>query len=259
MKCTGSCCFSPDFLNIAHENVIELKENFDGPGGAGKASWTVTLPYATSLRCSSGSGAMHVENLQGEVDISGGSGAVQVIECRSRVSVNAGSGRVEIEGVEGDLQVNNGSGKTTGQNIRGDIRINSGSGRIDFTNIVGAFHLTAGSGNILISGAVVSGPGSLNAGSGDIKLNLADTAEYDLQLSSGSGKAILSYNGHPITGNFEFVAREDRGRIASPFLFEEETTFTKNSKTYLRKSFVRNESNPQITIETGTGTARLNK
>jgi hypothetical protein len=78
-------------------------------------------------------------------------------------------------------------------------------------------------------------------------------------LSTGSGKAVLNYGGNPVEGFFEFVADQKRGKIASPFAFDNETTFTKNGRTYMRKSFSKGGSTPTIDISTGSGTAELKR
>ena len=81
----------------------------------------------------------------------------------------------------------------------------------------------------------------------------------------------VNFNGHPVTGYFEFIAMADEGRIISPFKFDIEETFLDDIKNYntssdfgkkddyFRKSFIRGDSNPKITLKTVTGTAKLTK
>ena len=248
--------YKPEFL--VYDDRIELKEEFDGPGGRGKANWSVTVPYNIDISSNSGSGDVVIRGIRRDVAVNTGSGSVKVEDCEARVEVNAGSGRLHLENIEGDLSLNTGSGKITLDRINGSIQCNTGSGGANITDTRGLFSINSGSGDISISEAMITGTSSLNAGSGDIMVALADSTDYDLELTTGSGKAVLSYGGNSIKGTFEFTAREDRGKIVSPFSFDDETTFTQGGKTYMRKSFTRDNS-PKITINTGTGTAELRR
>lgn len=139
------------------------------------------------------------------------------------------------------------------------LRSNTGSGGANITDARGSFSINSGSGNVTVSEATIAGGSTFNAGSGDIRLTLAASADHDLTFSTGSGKAVLNYYGNTIKGEFEFTAREDRGKIVSPFSFDDETTFTQSGRTYMRKAFTRDKNNPKVTISTGTGTAELKR
>ena len=129
---------------IEKDDVIELEEDFSGPSGPGKATWSITVPFATSVRCSSGSGEIIVEGVRRFVDV-----------------------------------------------------------------------------------------------------------------NTGSGNAVLNYGGNTIKGFFEFTADEKRGKIVSPFDFDNESTYMQSGRVYMRKSFTRSASTPKVTISTGSGTAEL--
>jgi hypothetical protein len=249
--------YKPVFL--IKDDMIELQEDFDGPGWLGKARWSVTVPYGTRIRCSSGSGDILAEGLRQDLSVSSGSGSVSVENCSSSIDVSTGSGKIFLESIEGDVHLSTGSGKTIAQGITGDIQFSSGSGRADYSGITGACIMSSGSGNIRISEARITGESRFSAGSGDVVLNLSGSTTYDLSLSTGSGNAVIDYDGNPIKGYFEFTAREDRGKIISPFSFDDETTFTQGRRLYMRKSVTRGNNVPQVTIQTGTGTAELRR
>jgi len=102
-----------------------------------------------------------------------------------------------------------------------------------------------------------------------IKISLDRAPEADLYVSSSFNKAQVSFNSHPVTGYFEFIAMADEGRIISPFKFDNEETFLDDIKNYRnssdfgkkddynRKSFIRGDSSPRITLKTVTGIAQL--
>jgi hypothetical protein len=86
---------------------------------------------------------------------------------------------------------------------------------------------------------------------GSVKISVAKTPEADLYVGSNFNKAQVSFNGHPLTGYFEFIAMADKGIIISPFRFDSEETFRDDIKNYRdssdfgkksdynRKSFIR--------------------
>ncbi len=47
---------------------------------------------------------------------------------------------------------------------------------------------------------------------GIIKISLARAPEADLYVGSSFNKAQVSFNGHPVTGYFEFIAMADEGK-----------------------------------------------
>jgi hypothetical protein len=115
------------------------------------------------------------------------------------------------------------------------------------------------------------GNSSFNSGLGSVKISLARTPEANLYVGSNFNKAKVSFNCHPVTGYFEFIAMADEGRIISPFRFDKEEIFQDDIKRYRdssdfgkkgnynRKSYLRGDSKPKITLKTVTGTAQLTK
>ena len=253
----SSTNYEPVFL--VEDNTITLKEEFRGLSRRGRATWSVTVPKNTKVSCSTGSGDVVIEGIQREVDISSGSGSVSVKDCETGVRASTGSGPVQFENIKGESSVNTGSGRIVMHGVQGSIQCNNGSGGADIRDSRGSFSINSGSGDITVSQALIEGPGKFGTGSGDIQVSLAGSTVHDLALGTGSGKAVLSYGGHSIVGFFEFTAMENRGKIVSPFTFDEETIYTQGGQTYMRKSFTREDDKPRVTISTGSGTAELRK
>ena len=99
---------------------------------------------------------------------------------------------------------------------------------------------------------------AFSSASGDVYVELAETPEHDLELSSASGNSVLNFNGHPIEGQFEFVAKYRKGDIESPIDFDDEETFRRpgDRDRYVRKTFSRGDK-PYISIRTASGEAVL--
>ena len=135
----------------------------------------------------------------------------------------------------------------------------------------GSFNLSSGIGSVRAKDLTVNGKSSFSTGMGIVKISLAREPEADLYVGSSFNKAQVNFNGHPLTGCFEFIAMADGGRIISPFKFDKEeilmddiknyrnsSDFGKKSE-YKRNSFIRGDSKPKITLKTVTGIAQLIK
>jgi hypothetical protein len=121
------------------------------------------------------------------------------------------------------------------------------------------FKIASASGDIEAFGLEIDAPSSLASASGSVNVRIGKTPEYDLNVGSASGKAVLDYDGNPLAGYFEFEANDRTGDIDSPVDFDDEETFYKNEQRYVRKWFVMGRDEPEITIGTGSGRAVLRK
>ncbi len=126
-------------------------------------------------------------------------------------------------------------------------------------NCTGEFDLSTASGDIDAAGVVLEFASSFTTASGSVEVQLGATAEFDLDVSTASGRATLDYNGNPVKGSFEFVSKDRRGRIKCPFDFEDERRFDRWGDTYVRKTFTRGGDEPRIVIETASGRATLSE
>jgi hypothetical protein len=92
---------------------------------------------------------------------------------RVDLEVNAGSGNVNIYGIEGTLGFKMGSGT-----LQAEGRFNQVAGH-------------AGSGEVVIKG--LTGGGSIESGSSQMKLSFLNELHGHLQVNSGSGSAVLLF------------------------------------------------------------------
>ncbi|MFH1372607.1 MAG: DUF4097 family beta strand repeat-containing protein [bacterium] len=202
------------------KNTLRLSENILGSNN-GSATWTLTVPDGTEIEFSSASGDLIIENLSGDFSSETASGDVEVLGCTGGFYFNTASGTIEIE------------------DCSGEFVIATASGDVDAVNVV------------------LREAGSFATASGKVEVALAETADHDLTLSSASGRVLLDYNGNPIKGFFEFTARDRKGRIDSPFDFDNEETFRKWGEKYVAKTFTKDGDSPQIALETASGRASL--
>lgn len=228
--------FEPIFQEKGDELV--LKERFHG-SSSGSSTWTLTAPDGIEIRFKSASGDF------------------EIVDLKCEIKVNTASGDVSIENSEGEFDVNTASGDVTIDNSKGEFDINTASGEIDVSSGSGEYSLSTASGDIDGKEVLVEEQSSFSAASGDVYVELAESSAHDLKLSSASGDAILNFNGNPIQGCFELIAKVRNGQIKSPFKFDNEEQFYRNDQLYVRKSFTKSKDTPKIRISTASGKAEL--
>jgi hypothetical protein len=187
------------------------------------------------------------------------------------IKCNGGSGDFKVTGFNGSFKAVLGSGRFIFDNVEGKIDMSSAVMKVQIYNSNGSFNISSAVGSIRATGLTISGNSSFSSAIGSIKISLAQTSAANLYVGSNFNKAQVSFNGHPVTGYFEFIAMAGKGRIISPLKFDKEETFLDDIKSYRdssdfgkkseykRKSFIRGDSNPKITLKTATGIAQLIK
>jgi len=182
-----------------------------------------------------------------------------------------GSGNFEVTDFNGFFKAEYGFGRFVFDNIDGSIELLLAQLYAKIRNSKGSFNLSSAGGSIRATGLTITRTSSFSSGIGSVKISLVQAPEADLYVGSNFNKAQVTFNGHPVTGYFEFIAMVDEGRIISPFKFDVEETFLDDIKSYRnssdfgkksdysRKSFIRGDSKPKIILKTITGTAQLIK
>ena len=177
----------------------------------------------------------------------------------------------EVNDFNGFFKANYGAGSFVFDNVDGNIEMSLAQLYAQIHDSKGSFRLSSAGGAIRATGLTITGNSSFSTGMGIIKISLARPPESDLYVGSSFNRAQVRFNGHPVSGYFEFIAMADRGRIISPFKFDKEEIFMDDIKNYRnasdfgkkseykRNSFIRGDSKPKITLKTVTGIAQLIK
>ena len=287
--------FKPEFLEEG--GTLVLKEKFKKNSRAsGRSEWVLTVPketkitFATAsgdfsiagtsggLKAGTASGDIEANKIKGEVKISTASGDIVLKEISGEVKVGTASGDLDLDSMSGNVKIGTASGDIRGKNLYGNVTIKTASGDVECDTVKGeevviktasgeitlhngkgAFKLKTASGEIEAMAIEVTGESHFGTASGEVKVKLAKTSKYDMTLSSASGDVELFYNGNPVVGYFEFVAKKDRGKIVSPIKFDKQEEFVKYGQLYMRKSFKKQKSTPKIILKTASGKAKLVK
>ena len=189
-------------------------------------SYEITVPAATRLSASTGSGSIVVGAIAGPAEIKSGSGSVTVGRVGGNVVASTGSGSIKVEGAAG-LEASTGSGSisaasvagptkatsgsgsiTIAQSGKGDVTASASSGGIRLTGVDGAARVNSSSGSITIDGRP-SGPWALHASSGGITMTVPPDAAFNLDARTNSGSIDSA---HPVT--MEVTGKIDKRRIA---------------------------------------------
>ena len=146
-------------------------------------SYDVTVPKATTLQASSGSGDVDIADLKGPVEARSGSGDVRVGRIEGPVSAKAGSGDIVIAGARDRAEVATGSGDVAVEDAAGTVSVKTGSGDIRVRqSAAGALDASSGSGDIVARG--LAGPVHVRSASGEIALAGTPSADWDVNTAS---------------------------------------------------------------------------
>ena len=254
--------FSPDRYDpqfIEKNGELLLREEFKRSSGSGRSSWVVTVPIGTKIVGNSASGAITIEGTEAGCNLNTASGNITVLDTEGDLEINTASGRIEVRELRGNFSAGSASGKVIGTDISGNVAANTASGEIRLQGVSGSLDLNTATGEITARDVGLGYHSRISTATGDIRVELSQSSEYDLAINTATADVTLDYNGNAIKGTFEFEARQSRGRIASPFTFDHETTFVDGGHTYDRKTFTRGSSSPRISLSTSTGTVEVKK
>jgi hypothetical protein len=87
---------------------------------------------------------------------------------------------------------------------------------------------------------------------------LASAPAHDISLNSGSGDAILDFNGNKIEGLIVMKANKKNGVIKAPFDFDKTEEIEQGrDQVAIKKTTQRGTSDVKISIGTGSGVAQI--
>jgi hypothetical protein len=129
------------------------------------------------------------------------------------------------------------------------------------TTVKGKISANVGSGHITGKDVVLTGRGNFNSGSGDVSIQLASAPAYAISVNSGSGDAVLDFNGNKIEGKVIMTVNKKHGKIVAPFPFDktEELQDGGDDNVRIQKTAQLGSRDIEIKIGSGSGTAEIRK
>ncbi len=149
--------------------------------------YEITLPARSTVKATTGSGALQVSHIGTLLTARTGSGDIHLNEVGGAPNVGTGSGSIRVEGIRGAASLETGAGDIElSQQAAGDIKAQSGSGSIRLRGVNGAVRVGTGSGDIEVDGNP-SAEWRLNTSSGSIRLAVNPAAHFTVNASTDSG------------------------------------------------------------------------
>lgn len=169
-------------------------------------SYEISVPPATTVAVTSGSGSVTVTGVSGPVKANSGSGNVSATGIGGDVDARTGSGNITVKDVKKGASLSTGSGNIaavlTGA---GDVKADTGSGDIKLTGVHGLLAASTGSGSIGVEGTP-TGDWKVSAASGNVSIVVPSEQGFTLDASTASGSLDIA---SPLT----VQGRIDRRRV----------------------------------------------
>ena len=255
--------YSDDVFKAVFEkdgDVLNIKEKFQQNSNTrGNSSWKLSVPENMEININTGSGDIKAKSIALNLKSNSGSGDITLDYVSGQIKANTGSGEFSADSFDGKMKINTGSGDVDLSNSKGEFTINLGSGDIEANKLTGEFSMNVGSGDIDTKDIVLTEASSFNAGSGDVRITLSSALKNDISVNSGSGNAILDFNGLKVEGDFTMKANKRHGDISAPFEFDKVTEEENGNQTIIKKTAKVGNSNVKIRIATGSGRAAVEK
>jgi DUF4097 and DUF4098 domain-containing protein YvlB len=242
-----------------HGGTLEIQEKWQGRSSRGEVEWTIYLPTdGVEIEISTASGSLSAENIDAHIDLSTASGDVELIDVeldrRSSLSTSSGTYTIEDMRVSEDVSFSTASGDILLSNVEIDagVSFSTASGDVECNGCRGHLTFSSASGDVVVKNSSMDGPGKFSSASGDVRLHLDESPRDGLSASSASGDVVLDGD---LGRNYTLVmtAREDKGRIVSPFENASRRTFHRNGHTYEEKVVEQGSGGPEIHLSTASG------
>jgi DUF4097 and DUF4098 domain-containing protein YvlB len=178
------------------------RETFSGFGFhvSTSAKLTISVPRRADIVARTGDGSIHIERLNGRLELRTGDGSIRASEVSGSLILNTGDGSVAVDRADGTLALETGDG---GVNVTGKlsaVRMHTGDGSIVYR---------------VEPGASMTDDWDISTGDGSVALYLppAFGAELDAHTGDGTIRTELSLASTPSAGDGEVNKRTVRGRL----------------------------------------------
>lgn len=157
----------------------------------------ITVPAGTTMKLGSWGADIDVTGRAGTADIASGSTAVTLEQVDGDLRLRYGSGPARVKRVSGDVVVRAGSGDATFGEVAGSVEVGCGSGNLDVGVTGGRVRMRAGSGQMSIGAA--GGDVDFTSGSGGVSIGLrrGQPARLDVVTGAGQVRSDLPVENHP--------------------------------------------------------------
>jgi DUF4097 and DUF4098 domain-containing protein YvlB len=189
-------------------NTIELevkqprRESFTGIGlhRSASARLIVSVPRRADIRARSGDGAIHIERVDGRIELNTGDGAIRAADVSGELKLHTGDGSVTVEGAEGRLDLETGDGSVNVNGKLAGVRLHTGDGSIVYR---------------AQPGTAMAEDWEMTTGDGGVSLYLPSDFGAELDAHTGDGTIRNDLAALESGGQGEVSRRTVKGRIGA--------------------------------------------
>jgi hypothetical protein len=146
----------------------------------------ITVPAGTTMKIASWGADVVVTGRAGASDIASGSTAITLEQVDGDLRLRYGSGPAQIQRVTGAVVIRAGSGTATFGQVGGSLEVGCGSGSLDVGTAGGRVRMRTGSGQASIGAA--GGDVDFTSGSGGLSVGLRRGQPARLDVITGAGQ-----------------------------------------------------------------------
>ncbi len=153
-------------------------------------NYSLMIPAKASVKISSVSGSVDLENIGGSAKVKAVSGDVTVKKAAKGVDCDAVSGNIVVQDVTGNAYLKAISGTINAEGIKGSIKATVVSGRIELVEVSAADNIEASavSGTIVYEGKISRGGRyTLNSHSGSVEMVIPSDSAFEFEAATFSG------------------------------------------------------------------------
>lgn len=247
-------------------DTVRLSEDWDRGSSSGSVLWTIYLPGqgVEAIKISTSSGSLEARDISARLDLDTASGSIDLtnvdLEGGSELSTASGDYKLSGMSLRAGTELSSASGdfELTDVELDPEVGISTASGDVSCLRCRGQMNLSTASGDVVLRESRIEGASEFSTASGDVELYLDGMPEVDVRASSASGDVKLHSDDYGGSYSLVLRAREDKGRIVTPFDYTSTRTYWDNHP-YQEKVVVRGSGGPEITLSTASGSVIVEK
>jgi hypothetical protein len=188
-------------------------------------TYEIQTPQATQVQASADAGGLHIDGVQGPVEVRNDAGLSEVSNVKGIVKMTTRAGGIMVRNAGSAVSLRNESGGIQLEGAVGPVDAETRSGRIELSNVIGKVHATTQSASIRLhdnSGEVVASnhSGSIEsfASGGAVQ---AETVSGSIRISQSNPAPIHTVSGSGavrvelVSGKgYNLSLRSEKGKIA---------------------------------------------
>jgi DUF4097 and DUF4098 domain-containing protein YvlB len=172
----------------------------------------IALPSGSRLQASAASANITADGQYGDCKFASASGDLEVGSVVGNLKADTASGGITVQDINGSASVSTASGDATIGDLDGDMKFRAASGSLTVRRLRGNLNAQTASGDVTAATAV-SGGVSVQSGSGEVVVGIAEgtAAQLDLRTHSGKVRNSLTPSDGPAEGDETLVVHAHTG------------------------------------------------